>query len=526
MCVRAVLLLSQLKGDETSLRLRVHNKTLLSNSLIGTARLPIDFLIVLHATALLARAAASPSAASDSHHFASCANLDSQTFWTEIGREARQSVPAGAVLLSVNEFVWESKEDEDALRAAVTARYDRRASLPSLLQRDGAASKEQSQTEAERERKDRSQSVTADASPAASAAAAAAAQHEKKPSIASPTRPPLPSQQSSFSSHSSFSVPSAQAFASSSSGLQPSSALHSRQSSTASGGGVKARLFGGPLSNGISRSKGCVPVVVFVCIQYLIYHGLGTVGLFRISPSSVMVDSIKLAFENGDSVNISDPHATAAVLKSYFRELTEPLIPYAAFAAFIAAVDSREPDASYARLRECCRSLLQEDNRLVLSFLLHFLTLVASQQPVNKMSPRNLAVVWAPNILRGPASSSASSQQQQPAPPPVDQQQMAREMQRAEECVVLLIEGYHAVFPEGPPRPFALEVSRASQPQPALHSPLSARAHCLATCCAVLCLCAEQHPQKERAQVATPRQAVTKGTNALIVDKFTLNAPG
>jgi len=264
---------------------------------------------------------------------------------------------------------------------------------------------------------------------------------------------------------------------------------HSRQSSVVV---AKARLFGGPLSNGISRSKGCVPVVVYVCIQYLIYHGLTTVGLFRISPSSVMVDTIKTSFENGDSVNISDPHATAAVLKSYFRELSEPLIPYSAFAAFIAAVDGRDTAASYLRLKDCCHQLLSDDNRLVLSFLLHFLTLVAGHQSVNRMSPRNLATVWAPNLLRGPSStpsaivsSSSASSSSHASAPAVDQQQMAREMQRAEECIAMLIEGYNVVFPEGPPKPFALE-----------------------------------HPTKERAQLATPRQGVTIGPKAVVVDKF------
>ena len=49
------------------------------------------------------------------------------------------------------------------------------------------------------------------------------------------------------------------------------------------------------------------------------------------------------------------------------------------------------------------------------------------------MSPRNLAVVWAPNLLRGPNSAPDLA-----AP---DAQQMAREMHKAEECIAMLIEG-------------------------------------------------------------------------------------
>ena len=474
---------SQLTGEETSLRVRVHNKTLLSNSLIGTARLPLDVLIILHAS-LLSPSQQSPSSS----------NLDSHTFWVEIGRENRQTVPAGAVLLSVDAFTFDRDEDRDALREAMSRQVDRRSSLPSILHHD-VSTRENSQTEGERERKERSTSLvgepptsahpppqlTSSSSSSSSAAASASASSPNLhltggsggvKALVSPPRIPL-------SHHPSTSSTSHSSSSSSPSPTQGNSSTpHSRQSSlpppppsssssSSSNPTTKLRLFGGPLSNGIARSRSSVPVVVYVCVQYLIYHGLQTVGLFRISPSSVVVDAVKAAFENGDSVNISDPHATAAVLKTYFRELAEPLIPYSAFSRFIVASDTRDEDASYTRLRDAVQTL-DTDNRTVLSFLTHFLTLVAQQQVVNKMSPRNLATVWAPNLLRGPNSAPDLSTP--------DAQAMAREMHRSEECIALLISGYAHVFPEGPPRPFALD-----------------------------------HPQKERPQIGTPRTPVTKG---------------
>ena len=456
-----------LSGEESSLRVRVHNKTLLSNSLIGTARLPLDYLVVLHAS-LTAAVQQSPASS----------NVDSHTFWVELGRENRQAVPAGAVLLSVDGFVFDRDEDRDAMREALTRQFDRRSSLPSILRPD-VHSKENSQTEADRERERKEakpQSVSADGSSLApvqhpppvstvsSTTASSSASHSASSSTSQPVltaerknvalqspppRPGPPSLPSTGQSSSASSSPHPSFF------QHAGSSPHSRQSSLPVP--AKARLFGGPLSNGIARSKSSVPVVVYVCVQYLVYHGLQTVGLFRISPSSVVVDAIKVAFENGDSVNISDPHATAAVLKSYFRELQEPLIPYDAFARFVAAIDSRDAEASFVKLREAVQAL-EEDNRVVLSFLVHFLTLVAAQQGVNRMSPRNLAVVWAPNLLRGPNSVPDLA-----AP---DAQALAREMHRAEECIALLIEGYAKVFPEGPPRPFQLDHPQKERPQP------------------------------------------------------------
>ena len=296
---------SQLSGEESLLRVRVHNKTLLSNSLIGTARLPLDYLVILHS-----------SVTNASQQSPSSSNLDSHTFWVEIGRENRQAVPAGAVLLSVDSFTFNREEDREALRAAMSAKVDRRISLPSILHRDDAS--ENSQGEGERERKDRIHSHPPEptftappstpppsptATPSATSSSPPTPQHsDKKPNttvtLSSPARPPL--QSYSSSSQSSSSTPQLPP------GQGPSSSPHSRQSSLPAPN-PKLRLFGGPLSNGIARSRSSVPVVVYVCIQYLIYHGLQTVGLFRISPSSVMVEAIKASFENGDSVNISDP---------------------------------------------------------------------------------------------------------------------------------------------------------------------------------------------------------------------------
>ncbi len=55
-----------------------------------------------------------------------------------------------------------------------------------------------------------------------------------------------------------------------------------------------------------------------------------------------MINRIKSAFQNGQSVDLSsedvDINAIAGVLKTYFRELRDPLIPFAMYHDFIAAM--------------------------------------------------------------------------------------------------------------------------------------------------------------------------------------------
>lgn len=213
-------------------------------------------------------------------------------------------------------------------------------------------------------------------------------------------------------------------------------------------GQTRPQLFGGSLANGMARSRSSVPVVVFICISYLIHHGLKQVGLFRISSESGAQERLRAAFESGASIEVSDPHVTGDVLKSYFRALSDPLIPSAMYQAFLNATDLRHEESSLPLLRALLQKL-PNDNYNVLSYLLHFLTLVAGESDVNKMTAKNCAMVFSPNLLRKSAAMISSGA-------PETAQSLAAEFQKGEDCLRLMIEHYSELFPEGPPTPFAL----------------------------------------------------------------------
>ncbi len=55
-----------------------------------------------------------------------------------------------------------------------------------------------------------------------------------------------------------------------------------------------------------------------------------TVGLFRLSGSKKGVDSLKKSIEDGNEINfseIADPNEVASLLKVFFQELPDALIP-------------------------------------------------------------------------------------------------------------------------------------------------------------------------------------------------------
>lgn len=99
-------------------------------------------------------------------------------------------------------------------------------------------------------------------------------------------------------------------------------------------------------------------------LQYLQFHGLDVEGLFRVPGNQDKVLELKSSFEKGESVILMDAHNTAGVLKLYFRELSDPLIPFALYedaltaaeldcgkappAAAVAAVPAGKPGAKPA----------------------------------------------------------------------------------------------------------------------------------------------------------------------------------
>jgi len=90
-----------------------------------------------------------------------------------------------------------------------------------------------------------------------------------------------------------------------------------------------------------------------------------------------------LRIDQWDVTEVSDdPHVPGSLIKLWYRELYEPLIP----------------DDLY---QQCVQSL-PELNRIVLSYLIHFLQFFAKPENVahTKMDASNLVMVKAPYCLR------------------------------------------------------------------------------------------------------------------------------
>merc|ERR550534_76810 len=95
------------------------------------------------------------------------------------------------------------------------------------------------------------------------------------------------------------------------------------------------------------------------------------------------------------STQSSNPHVPASLLKLWYRELYDPLIPRDFYDRCIGSQSS--PSKAIQLVWT-----LPEINRLVLAYLIRFLQVFAAPEnaAVTKMDINSLAMVMAPNCLR------------------------------------------------------------------------------------------------------------------------------
>ncbi|EGG14725.1 pleckstrin domain-containing protein [Cavenderia fasciculata] len=95
----------------------------------------------------------------------------------------------------------------------------------------------------------------------------------------------------------------------------------------------------------------------------------------------------------------TDMHTVAGLLKLYLRELPEPLLIWRYYSTFIKVIKNSDKLQRMLHLRMLIYGLPKVNRDLVL-YLMTFLNKVSSFSSSNKMTSANLAMVFAPNLLR------------------------------------------------------------------------------------------------------------------------------
>ncbi|XP_044127084.1 rho GTPase-activating protein 1 isoform X2 [Bufo gargarizans] len=143
-----------------------------------------------------------------------------------------------------------------------------------------------------------------------------------------------------------------------------------------------------------------IPQVMQETVAYLKQNALSTEGIFRRSASTQVVREVQQKYNIGALVDFKqydDVHLTAVILKTFLRELPEPLLTFNLY-NYVVEFFNLEPEKKVESARETLKTL-PEENYEVLRFLTGFLVEVSSRSRENKMTNANLAVVFGPNLL-------------------------------------------------------------------------------------------------------------------------------
>jgi hypothetical protein len=154
-----------------------------------------------------------------------------------------------------------------------------------------------------------------------------------------------------------------------------------------------------------------IPPFVILGFEYLRQNALHVEGLFRLPGSHTEMEMLKEKLNNGQSINFIECenfHTVPSLIKLYFRELPIPLCTFECYEMFVLADSIPVPDARLDCLKRVL-AFIPDTNFQVLSILCLFLHEVSQHSEYNKMSCSNLAIVFAPNLLRKEEETKALS---------------------------------------------------------------------------------------------------------------------
>ncbi len=206
-------------------------------------------------------------------------------------------------------------------------------------------------------------------------------------------------------------------------------------------------VFGEALEDHLRATGRRIALPVALSVACLLDSGLGDEGLFRISAKQIKIDKFKAALDSRASVSEmlleGDSHLYASLIKSYLRELPDPLLGGGAtYDRWLRA--SRLPSLP-ERLASFRDILLTEHSAPVrenIQYVIKFLHELSCRSEETKMTPRNISIVLGPTLLwanRTVAGGDAATEQQ------------LMEQSNLESVIGVvsaLIEHYSHVFPD------------------------------------------------------------------------------
>ncbi|KFP63475.1 Rho GTPase-activating protein 11A, partial [Cariama cristata] len=151
---------------------------------------------------------------------------------------------------------------------------------------------------------------------------------------------------------------------------------------------------------------GYIPSFLVNTCEYLEEH-IHTEGLFRKSGSLVRLKALKSKVDQGENcLSAALPCDVAGLLKQFFRELPEPILPPHLQEGLFKAQQLGNEKKTATVLLSC---LMADRTIEALRYFFNFLRAVSLRSSENRMDSSNLAVIFAPNLLHSNENEKMSA---------------------------------------------------------------------------------------------------------------------
>jgi len=171
---------------------------------------------------------------------------------------------------------------------------------------------------------------------------------------------------------------------------------------------IKQRVFACDLGEHLSNTGKDVPEILQVCTRFIEKYGIVD-GIYRHTGLQSNVQRLRNSFDEEKFGEIeqesylNDVHSVSSLLKMYFRELPNPLLTYQLYDKFISIAESLMKSVNIenkiAEIHDVVQQLPPPHYRTLVVLMKHLHDL-AKSSPLTSMNTKNLAIVWAPNLLK------------------------------------------------------------------------------------------------------------------------------
>ncbi|KAJ8384463.1 hypothetical protein AAFF_G00204840 [Aldrovandia affinis] len=167
---------------------------------------------------------------------------------------------------------------------------------------------------------------------------------------------------------------------------------------------LKERVFGCDLGEHLLNSGHDVPQVLKSCSEFIEKFGIVD-GIYRHSGVSSNIQKLRHEFDSENVPDLTkdlymqDIHCVGSLCKLYFRELPNPLLTYQLYDKFADCMGEMTEDERMVKVHDVIQQLPPPHYR-TLEYLMRHLARLATCSGETNMHIKNLAIVWAPNLLR------------------------------------------------------------------------------------------------------------------------------